>query len=194
MTKSFIFLFGILLLSGEVFSAERRSSGNFISIRALGLTRHIVDVTYNAEYFPLKLEQNAVHIFNPGILMGIDRPLNGKDLFWRTVQAIYIDCAIQPATYIGTMIFKEPLFKYQNVSVGFGFGFGAGIRRSWSKYSEPGIKTRFFKDWGAVEGIIGPYSEIELAFKINNRRQFVLNFIPAYPALVFLTVGYRLHV
>jgi len=191
LNKSLIFIFGILLFIQEIYAAEHESSDNFISIRVLGLTRHIVDVTYNAEYFPLKLDPNAVQIFNPGILVGLDKSLNEKDLFWRTVQAIYIDCAIQPATYIGTMLFRDTMFKYQNVSVGFGFGFGINIRRSWTKYGEPGIKTRFLKDWGAVEGIIGPYSEIELAFRIKNQKQFVVNLVPAYPALVFLTVGFR---
>jgi len=192
LIKSIIFLLGMLLYSGEIYASECKSSGKFFSIRALGLTHHIVDVTYNAEYFPLKLDRNAVNIFNPGILIGIDKPLNEKDLFWRTVQAIYIDCAIQPAVYVGTMLFKQPMFKYQYVSFGFGFGFGMNIRRSWSRYGEPGIQTRLLKNWGIMEGIIGPYSEIELAFKVNNRKQFVLNFVPAYPALVFLTIGYRI--
>jgi len=182
---------GILLYSGEVYASERKPSGNFISIRALGLTHHIVDVTYNSEYFPLKLDRNAIHIFNPGILIGIDKPLNEKDLFWRTVQAIYIDCAIQPAVYIGTMLFKQPMFTYQYASLGFGFGFGMNIRRSWSRYGEPGIQTRLLKNWGTIEGIIGPYSEIELAFKKYNQKQFIVNFVPAYPALVFLTAGFR---
>jgi len=181
-----------LSISSAIYSAEPFPSGNYFTIRVLGLTRHIIDVTYNADYFPLKLDSKAVHIFNPGILVGIDKPLNKNDLFWRTVQAIYIDCAIQPAGYIGTMIFRESILKHQNISVGFGFGFGAGIRRSWSKYGEPGIKTRFFKDWGTVEGLIGPYSEIELAIQTNDRKQFVINFVPAYPALVFLTVGFRI--
>jgi len=42
-----------------------------------------------------------------------------------------------------------------------------------------------------MEGIIGPYSEIEFAFQTKNRKQVVLNFVPAFPALVFLTAGYR---
>lgn len=192
MNKYLILLFGSLSLSSAIYSAKPFPSGNYYTIRVLGLTRHIIDVVYNAVYFPLKLDSKAVHIFNPGILVGIDKPLNKDDLFWRTVQAIYIDCAIQPAGYIGTMVFRESMFKYQNISVGFGFGFGAGIRRSWSRYGEPGIQTRFFKDWGTIEGLIGPYSEIELAIRIDSQRQFVVNFVPAYPALVFLTIGFRI--
>jgi len=191
LIRSILFLLGILIYSGEVYAAERKTSNTIYSIRALGFTHHIVDINYNAEYFPLKLEQSATHIFNPGILIGIDKPLNEKDLFWRTVQAIYIDCAIQPAAYIGTMLFKQPMFKHQYVSLGFGFGFGANIRRSWARYDKPGIQTRFLKNWGAMEGIIGPYSEIEFAFQTKNRKQVVLNFVPAFPALVFLTAGYR---
>lgn len=191
MIRSILFLLGILIYSGEVYAAERKSYTPIYSIRALGLTHHIVDVNYNAAHFPLKLERNATHIFNPGILIGIDKPLNEKDLFWRTVQAIYIDCAIQPATYIGTMLFKEPMFDYQDVSIGFGFGFGLNIRRSWTRYADPGTKTRFLKDWGSIEGIIGPYSEVEIAFKQKKRKQLVINFVPAFPALIFLTAGYR---
>ena len=98
------------------------------------------------------------------------------------------------ATYIGTMLFRDAIFKYQNVSAGFGFGFGINIRRSWVEYGEPGIKTRFLKDWGAVERIIGPYSEIEIAFSTKYRKQFIINIVPAYPVLFFISTGIRINI
>ncbi len=192
LVKNILFLSaGILLFSGRVLSETPAFPGPHLSFRLLGLTHHLIDVSYNADYFPLKFDRNAQNLFNPGILAAFDKPLNNRELYWRTVQAVYIDCAIQPATYLATMLFKQPVFQYRRLSAGFGFGAGLDIRRSWSRYGPPGIKTRLFKDWGAIEGFIGPYSEVELAIQLTDRKQMVFNLVPAYPVLLFVNVGIR---
>lgn len=186
-----LLLIGILLCPGKIYSADQQFSYHHLSVRILGLTHHVIDVTYNAEYFPLKFDQKAQNLLNPGILTAFDKPLNRRELYWRTTLSFYIDCAVQPAGYLATMIFKQPIFRYQKLSAGFGFGAGIDIRRSWTKFGQSGIETRLFKDWGAVEGFIGPYSEVELAYQLSDRKQLVLNLVPAYPILVFVTIGLR---
>ena len=106
-------------------------------------------------------------------------------------RSIYIDCAIQPAGYFGTMLFKQPMLQWNQFSVGAGFGLGINIRRSWRKYSDPEIKSRLLRNWGNIEGIIGPYSEVEFLFWQNKKIQWALNIVPAVPILAFLTSGIR---
>lgn len=181
-----------LLLTGSVHT-DVFQKNKYLSVRALGLTRHLINISYNAPYYPLKIDRNAVYIFNPGFLIGFDKLLfRDIHIFWRSVQAFYIDCAIQPAMYTGTMIFKQPMFQFKKVSIGAGFGFGIDIRRSWKKYADPEIDSRLFKDWGNIEGIIGPFCEVEFLYWINEKKQWVLNIVPGLPVIAFVTAGLRI--
>jgi len=181
-----------LILNNGFSQSSEINSNKFISFRILGLTRHLINVQDNAPYFPLKLSKNAQYILNPGLLVCWDKALAGNaDLFWRTVQSIYIDCAIQPAGYFGTMLFKQPMLQWKQLSFGAGFGLGINIRRSWRKYGDPGIQSRLLQSWGNIEGIIGPYSEVEFLFWQNEKIQWALNIVPAVPVLAFLTTGIR---
>ncbi len=181
-----------LFISSGFSQSSESNSDTFISFRLLGLTRHLINVQDNAPYFPLKLSKNAQYLFNPGFLVCWDKTLaSNADLFWRTVQSIYIDCAIQPAGYFGTMLFKKPMLQWNQFSVGAGFGLGINIRRSWRKYSDPEIKSRLLRNWGNIEGIIGPYSEVEFLFWQNEKIQWAINIVPAVPVLAFLTTGIR---
>jgi len=181
-----------LILNSGFSQIGESDSEKFISFRLLGLTRHLINVQDNAPYFPLKLSENAQYILNPGLLVCWDKTLaRNADLFWRTVQSIYIDCAIQPAGYFGMMLFKQPMLQWNQLSVGAGFGLGINIRRSWRKYGNPGIQSRLLRNWGNIEGIIGPYSEVEFLFRRSEKLQWVLNIVPAVPVLAFLTTGIR---
>ena len=125
-----LLLIGILLCPGKIRSADQKFSHHHLSVRILGLTHHIIDVRYNAEYFPLKFDVKAQNLLNPGVLAAFDKPLNSRELYWRTTLSLYIDCAVQPAGYLATMIFKQPIFRYRKLSAGFEFGAGIDIRRS----------------------------------------------------------------
>jgi hypothetical protein len=191
-----ILLFPFLIINFITISGfsqtAKSGSDKYISYRLLGLTCHFIDVHDNASYFPLKLSKNAQYILNPGFLVCWDKALaSNADLFWRTVQSIYIDCAIQPAGYLGAMLFKQPMLRWNQLSFGAGFGLGINIRRSWRKYGDPGIQSRLLKSWGNIEGIIGPYSEVELLFWQNKKIQWAINIVPAVPVLAFLTTGIR---
>ena len=180
-----------LLLTGSVHT-DILQGNTFLSVRALGLTRHLINISYNAPYYPLKIDRNAVYIFNPGFLISFDKLLiKDSHIFWRSVQAFYIDCAIQPAMYTGTMIFKQPMFQFKKLSIGAGFGFGIDIRRSWKKYADPEIDSRLFKDWGNIEGIIGPFCEVEFLYWIDEKKQWVLNIVPGLPVIAFISAGLR---
>lgn len=192
--KQFIFAFlpGILFYTQSILGQEKYDE-TYWSVRVLGLTRHLIDVSYNSGYFPLKLDEEAVYLFNPGILVGFDKTIaNSSNLYLRTVQSFYIDCAAQPASYVATMVFKQPVFEYAKFSLGAGVGGGINIRRNWQKYGKSGIKTRLLKDWGYFEGIVGPCIEIEMAYAISEKKQWILNIVPAYPVLIFITTGMRI--
>jgi hypothetical protein len=189
-------LFPVLIINFITISGfsqtAKSSSDKYISFRLLGLTRHFIDVRDNAPYFPFKLSANGQYIFNPGLLICWDKALTSNaDLFWRMVQSIYIDCAMQPAGYFGTMLFKQPMLRWNQLSVGAGFGLGINIRRSWKKYGDPAIQSRLLRNWGNIEGIIGPYSEVEFLFWQSQKIQWALNIIPAVPVLTFFTTGIR---
>lgn len=89
------------------------------------------------------------------------------------------------------MLFKQPMLQWKQLSVGAGFGLGINIRRSWIKYGDPGIRSRLLRNWGNIEGIIGPYSEVEFLLWQNEKIQWALNIVPAVPVLTFLTTGIR---
>ena len=190
-TISAIFL-GVLFYINPI-AGEEKSKIDYWSIRVLGLTRHLIDVGYNANFFPLKLDKQAVYILNPGILIGTDSRIGkNTDIYLRTVQSLYIDCAVQPASYVAAMIFKHPVFKFNKFCIGGGIGGGINIRRNWQRYGKSGLTSRIVKDMGYFEGIIGPCIEVELAYAISPNKQWIINIVPAYPVLIFITAGLRI--
>lgn len=159
----------------------------------MGLARHLIDIKKNAPYYPLKLDKNANLVFTPGVLIAYDRKISSKaDIYLRIVNAFYIDCAVQPAAYLGTYVFFPDIIRWKRVSFGGGGGLAIDIRRNWERYASPDIKSRLFRDWGEFEGIIGPFFEIEILYSLKKyNSEFVLNIVPGLPVVAFLTVGIR---
>jgi len=181
-----------LVLLSVALQAASSAPEHFLAVRVMGLTRHLIRVTDNAPYFPMRLDPRGAYVFNPGVLVSVDTSLpRTQCLFWRNVHAFYLDCATQPAFYIASMIFHPRVVEVGKTRVGGGLGIGFNMRRNWQRFAEPGIRSQILKQTGNFETIFGPYCEIEMARLINHNLEWVSNFIPGLPVLVFFSSGVR---
>ncbi|GEM_PF-1291336 len=184
-------LFLSLIVIGRLQARDKREE--YVSFRFLGLARHLIDVRSNAPYYPVKLDEEAKYVFNPGVLVAYDYGLATKSpLFLRVVSSFYMDCAGQPASYAACYLHFPAIFRGGRWSVGSGLGLAIDLRRNWRKYVPQAEGIRLFHDWGFVEAAIGPYSEIEFLYRLDDGPELVLNVVPGLPVILFLTAGVRM--
>jgi len=189
--KFLLLMIGFLHLPGSAIGSSLRT--NHISFRYLGLARHLVDVRQNAPFYPVKIDEEAVYVFNPGVLVAYDLPLNTPSpLYLRSLASLYLDCAAQPAGYVAAFIYYPEILKGDRWSVGSGFGLALNVRRSWRRNLPGAEGLGLFLDWGAVEAIYGPYSEVEILYQLTEKMEFVFNIMPGLPVVLFFSAGIRI--
>ena len=175
-------------------AAEESLSGRgHLSVRANGLVRHFFDVSADAPWYPNKLDDAGAWVLNPGVVVAWDEPLPLKWLpFLRVSLGAYADCAAEPAGYLGIFpLFPE--FSTRHFTFAGGIGLGLALRRNWSRGAIPDHRSDTFSDWGAVEGAIGPFGELDFRFHPADRRwEAVVSVVPGYPYVAVMSAGVRM--
>ena len=172
--------------------AAAETEGAHLSLRTGTLAWHVFDVSSDAPFYPRKLDDQARFVFDPGLVVAYDLPTGWEAVpHVRFTLAGYSDCAAQPAGYFGVFPMSGTLGG-EHVSFSGGIGLGVALRRSWKRHVFEDHASDTFSDWGAVEGAVGPYGELEMRLHPSDRAyELVLNVVPGVPYLVLTTVGLR---
>lgn len=183
-----------LLLPGVAYGQEpgQHTQNIHLSVRAFGLSIHLFDVSADAPYYPLKLDDNATAVLNTGLALSLDLPTHFQYLpFVRLAVAGYADCAQQPAGYAG-LIAMLPEASWRHFTFMGGAGIGLAARRNWKHHVDPHHTSSTFQDWGTLEGMWGLYGELDFLFHNEARtHEFVLSLIPGFPHILVFSVGMR---
>lgn len=169
------------------------ASDVWFSLRPGTLAFHVADVSQEAHLYPRRLDDDGRFVFDPGAAVSLDLPTGiGWIPHLRTTVALYADCAAQPAGYVGVFPMSAALGG-ENVSFAGGVGLGVAFRRNWKRHVDPNHESDTFADWGAVEGAIGLYGELELRLHpADHEWEVVFNVVPGIPWLILGTVGLRM--
>jgi hypothetical protein len=172
--------------------SEASAESAHLSLRTGTFAWHLFDVSADAPFYPRKLDDEARFVFDPGLVVSFDLPTGWAIApHLRFTLGGYSDCAAQPAGYFGVFPMSAALGG-DNVSFSGGVGAGVALRRSWKRYVFEDHASDTFSDWGAVEGAVGLYGELELRLHPADRAyEVVLNVVPGVPYLVLTTVGLR---
>lgn len=175
------------------FPLPASAADTWFSLRTGTLAFHVADVSQEAHLYPRRLDEDARFVFDPGGAVSLDLPTGiGWIPHLRTTVALYSDCAAQPAGYVGIFPMSAAAGG-ENVSFAGGAGLGVAWRRNWKRHVDPNHQSDTFSDWGAVEGAVGLYGELELRVHPSDHEwEVVFNVVPGIPWLVLGTVGLRM--
>lgn len=177
-------LYGILLYSQEY----------HWELKYIGLGWHPQDESANAEYLPLKLDDDGTFMLNVGLMTSFERYFKKNGYFsLEMMGALYLDCGMLPNS-VAHFGFRGNLINTERINLNAGFGPTILIRRNWSS------KIPDYESSGYFNG--GPNDryqwktywyggEIELNYKINTYNHFSVSLVPGFPKYVVLFFGFE---
>lgn len=178
----------ILLVSSLLIFCHANGQNN-ISLKFTGLNIHPKGED-NAFLMPNKLDKNAYLVVTYGGLVSYEHFIY-KDLFSiKMAQALYADCAsrLGGTSHIGL---RGRIFRKGKHSMYGGIGPTLLYRKNWEKLEGYENTGRFKgdKDDTWQYAFVWYGGEFEYNYKINQRTEYSMNFVPGYPDLMSLMFG-----
>lgn len=182
----YLLLILILLNISEEVQAQR-----YWSVKYFGISLHPKgDV--NAPLMPLNPDKKGYLVFNLGALVSYEQYFKPNKFSIKGIQAVYTDCAAQLGgfTHIGL---RAIVFRTGRHSLNGGLGPTLIYRRNWQRL--PGYQNSgYFK--GKPEAPwqyrLIPYAgEFEYNYKVSEKTEFSVTFVPGYPDLISFSFGVR---
>ena len=163
----------------------------FWGVKYFGISLHPKgDV--NAPLMPLNPDKKGYLVFNLGGMVSYEQYFKPNKFSIKGIQAIYTDCAAQLGgfTHIGI---RAVVFQTSRHSLNGGIGPTFIYRRNWHKL--PGYQNSGYfegKPDAAWQYKFIPYAgEFEYNYKLTEKTEFSVTFVPGYPDLMSLSVGVR---
>lgn len=180
----------ILIIALSLFiSAQAQES---IGVRFFGLSIHPHGERANASIMPLRLDKEAYLVQNLGGTLSYERPVYKDFLLVKTAVALYSDCAAQLGGFIHLGL-RGRIFTLGRHTLYGGLGPTLIFRKNWlniPEYKDPGL----FK--GGKEAIyqylfIWYAGEFDYRYKVTEKWDVALSFIPGYPDLISFSIGFN---
>ncbi|MDX5347006.1 MAG: hypothetical protein LPJ89_04135 [Hymenobacteraceae bacterium] len=175
-----------LLVVGQQVVAQVK---NAVTVKFIGLSIHPKKSPY-PEIFKNRLDKNGYFVVDYGLLAGYERFFY-KDIFSvRVQQGFYADCAAQFAgfSHIG---WRGRILKIGNHSLNGGIGPTLVYRKDWNRlegYTDDG----YFKRHASWQYKFLWYGgEFEYNYLVKDKGEFSVMFVPGFPEVVTLGVGWR---
>jgi hypothetical protein len=180
----FFTFFLVIYLSAQQFT---------VGIKLTGLSVHPGGAT-NANLMKYKLDDNAIFVFNPGVILSFEYFFY-KDIFSIKIgQGLYADCANQFAglTHIGL---RGRIFEIGKHSFNGGIGPTIFFRKNWYKLDGYIDDVENFKGspednwqwWFILYG-----GEFEYNYKVNEMIELSTSIVPCIPPYVPLIMSFGL--
>jgi len=187
MRKICIFLF-ILLWNNHLINANDL----FIGIKYFGLSIHPTGAL-NSQHMPLKFDKRGIFVLNTGISLNIEYFVYKDIISVKFVQGLYADCVQKFGGFIH-LGFRARIFEIGNHSLYGGIGPTFIYRKNWYALDDYDDSFSFF--CGNPEDIwqyrfLWYGGELEYNYAINDIFSLSTSFVPGFPDLVNLSVGFR---
>lgn len=159
---------------------------NIVSVKLMGLSFHPRGAL-SSEVMPYKFDKKGYFVPNFGVIISFEHEIN-EDISLKFSQGIYYDCAFQPAGFSQVNV-RGNFYDKGDFRVNGGLGPTLIYRKSWEKlvgYNP----TDFYKSHGDIEySYLWHGGDFELSKKIDENNEFLVSFVPGYPALMSLSLG-----
>ncbi|RNI27089.1 hypothetical protein EFA69_12990 [Rufibacter immobilis] len=182
-------LLTLLFLGCSWAQAQHRRNVNF---KYFGLTLHPKGDD-NAELMPLNPDGKGYLVLNIGASVGYEHFIVPDKFSVKAIQAFYADCALRFAgfTHLGL---RGVVFTLGRHSLNGGIGPTLVYRRNWSELEGYNVSTSFFG--GDPEDkwqykMIWYAGEFEYNYRLSDRTDFSVSFVPGYPDIMSLSFGVR---
>lgn len=163
-----------------------------IGVRFFGLSIHPHGEAENASIMPLRLDKDAYLVQNLGGILSYERPVYKDFLLVKTAVALYSDCAAQLGGFIHLGL-RGRIFTLGRHSLYGGIGPTLIFRKNWlniPEYKDPGL-FKGGKDVAFQHLFIWYAGEFDYRYKVNERWDLALTFVPGYPDLISLSIGFN---
>jgi hypothetical protein len=168
---------------------NKAASQTLINVKYIGLSGHL-KVSPHPHLYTRKIDKKGFTVLNIGVIAGVERNFIKNWFSVKFVQAVFSDCASQPAgfTHIGVR------FSFANKNHHFSIGNGPTIfyRKDWLDL--PGyVDEGLFKRKDKVQYIFFWYAgEVEYNYRINEKMDIGITIIPGPPEFFTLAPGIRM--
>jgi hypothetical protein len=164
----------------------------FIGIKFFGLSIHPTGAL-NSQHMPLKFDKRGIFVLNTGISINIEYFIYKDIISIKFVQGLYADCVQKFGgfTHLGL---RCRIFRYEKHSLSGGIGPTFIYRKSWYSLEDYDDSFSFFH--GKPDDIwqyrlLWYGGELEYNYEINNRFSISTSFVPGFPDLANLSIGFR---
>jgi hypothetical protein len=179
----FVFLYNIPLV---------QANDLFIGLKFFGLSIHPKGAL-NSQYMPLKFDKKGIFVLNTGITLNIEYFIYKDIVSIKFIQGLYADCVqkLGGFTHLG---FRARIFEYEKHSLYGGIGPTFIYRKNWYSLEDYDDNFSFFH--GKPEDIwqyrfLWYGGEFEYNYEINNNFSVSTSFVPGFPDLANLSIGFR---
>ena len=163
-----------------------------IGLRFFGLSIHPHGESENARIMPLRLDREAYFVQNLGGILSYERPVYKDFLLTKVAVALYSDCAAQLGGFVHVGL-RGRLFSLGRHSLYGGLGPTLIFRKNWLKisgYKDPGL-FKGGQDVSFQHLFLWYAGEFDYRYKVTERWDFALTFVPGYPDLISLSIGFN---
>jgi len=164
---------------------------NNLGFKFFGLSIHPKGEKENAFLMPNKLDKNGYFVMNLGGEVMYENFIYHEFLSIKIIQALYADCAerLGGFSHIGL---RAIVFKNNKHILSGGIGPTLIYRRSWYELEGYINKNRFKGNSTAKWQYLFLWygGEFEYKFIIKKRFDFAISFVPGYPDLISLSIGF----
>lgn len=183
-TKRILAAIALLCAAGQQASAQHS-----VALKFIGLSIHPKESPH-PHLYPHRLDARGHAVIDLGAMLSYGYDIGDAGFRLEVAQAFYADCAAQPAgfSHIG---FRARLFRWGRHSVAGGIGPTLIYRRDWSRLAGY-VDTGYYRRGDRWQYKFLWYGgEFEYTYVLNDKGEAALTFIPGYPEVLTLAVGYR---
>jgi len=147
----------------------------------------------NAQFMPYKFDAKGIFVYNPGGSLSFEYFIFDDLLSIKLMQGLYGDCALKFLGYSHAG-FRVRFFKINRFSMNIGIGPTLIYRQSWYSLNGYDISEKImygspFENWEYL--FIWYGGEIECNFRILERADLSVSFVPAGMDLININIGFR---
>lgn len=163
---------------------------NSVGVRFFGLSVHPHGEAENASIMSLKFDREAYFVQNLGAILSYEQSIYRDIVLGKAAVGLYADCASQFAGFFHIGV-RGRIFALGRHSLYGGLGPTLIFRRNWLRLS--GYKDqKLFKGSAndAYQYLFLWYGgEFDYRYRLGERWDLALSFVPGYPDLISFSVG-----
>lgn len=168
-------------------------AGHNVGVRLFGLSIHPKGEATNAHLMPLRLDKDAYLVQDLGLVLSYERGLVADDVFTvKAALAAYADCAQQLGGFMHIGLRGRILHIGRHQLYG-GIGPTLIFRENWLRL-DGYVDQHLFKGGreDAFQYLFLWYGgEFEYRYQLSPRIDAAVNFVPGYPDLINLSIGFN---